>query len=131
MPNDYTRDMLLDLFDSRGFAGLYDFVYLPIDFNTRACLGYAFVNLLDGAVAQRFWTEFDGFSSWAIPTRKVSSVSWSHPHQGYEAHVERYRNRPVMAATVPDEFKPVIFQEGKRIPFPLPTRGVRAPKGHW
>merc|ERR1712107_214246 len=92
MPNNYSRAMLLDLLDSEGFAGQYDFVYLPMDFQLRACLGYAFCNLTTVEAAQRFWRTFDGYASWAIPSRKVSGVSWSGPHQGYEAHVERYRN---------------------------------------
>ena len=31
-----------------------------------------------------------------------------------EAHVERYKNSPVMHKSVPDEYKPVIFADGVR-----------------
>ena len=35
LPNDYTREMLLALLDTQGFANSYDFVYMPIDFKKR------------------------------------------------------------------------------------------------
>merc|ERR1712019_66359 len=88
--------------DTEGFAGQYDFVYLPIDFETRACLGYAFINMTSSSAAMRFWRVFDGFSRWSIPSRKVSGVSWSGPHQGFDAHIERYRNSSIMSDATPD-----------------------------
>ena len=39
LPNNYSRAMLLELLDSEGFAGQYDFFYLPMDFKSRASLG--------------------------------------------------------------------------------------------
>jgi hypothetical protein len=126
MPNNYSREMLMDLLDSHGFAGLYGFLYLPMDFKSQACLGYAFVDCATTAVATRLWDTFDGFTNWAIPSRKASGVSWSAPLQGLRAHVERYRNSPVMAQDVPDQFKPIILENGVRVPFPPPTRVLRA-----
>mmetsp|Transcript_10264 Transcript_10264/g.24657 ORF Transcript_10264/g.24657 Transcript_10264/m.24657 type:complete len:391 (+) Transcript_10264:87-1259(+) len=128
LPNNYTRDMLLDLIDSMGFRGQYDFLYLPIDFQTHACLGYAFVNLVDPGAVPSFWTAFDGFSNWSLPSKKVCYISWSGPHQGLEAHIERYRNSPVMHGEVGDECKPLIFRDGVRIEFPPPTKSIRPPR---
>jgi len=128
MPNNYSRTMLLELLDAEGFAGQYDFLYLPMDFQSRASLGYAFINFTSSDSAEAFWRVFDGYSNWAIPSRKMSGVSWSGPHQGLEAHVERYRNSPVMAESTPDEYKPILFDSGMRIPFPAPTRRIRAPR---
>jgi len=126
MPNNYSREMLLELLDSEGFSGQYDFLYLPIDFQTKACLGYAFINLVSAAAAMRFWRTFDGYTKWAIRSRKQSGVSWSGHQQGLDAHVDRYRNSPVMSDTVPDEYKPVLFVDGIRVPFPPPTKKLKA-----
>lgn len=128
LPNNYNRAMVLAMLDGEGFAGKYDFLYLPIDFKSRACLGYAFVNLVDEPDVSRFWCRFDGFSNWILPSKKVCHVSWSGPHQGLEAHIERYRNSPVMHKSVPDEYKPVVFRSGVRLDFPPPTKSTRAPR---
>lgn len=128
LPNNYSRAMLLELIDCEGFAKQYDFLYLPIDFKFTACLGYCFVNLINHEVADRFKHHFDGFSNWILPSRKVCGVNWSGPHQGLEAHIERYRNSPVMHEAVPDAYKPVIFVDGVRAHFPGPTRKLRAPR---
>lgn len=128
LPNQYTRTMLLNLIDSGGFAALYDFVNLPVDFKSGSSLGYAFVNFVNTEVAKRFQQKFDGFSDWIIPSRKVCGVTWSGPHQGLQAHIERYRNSPVMHESVSDTYKPIIFKDGQRIPFPPPTRKLRAPR---
>jgi hypothetical protein len=128
LPNQYTRAMLLDLLDSQSFAGLYDFVNLPIDFASRSCLGYAFVNLITNEVASAFCSKLQGFGDWIIPSRKICSVTWSGPHQGLQAHIERYQNSPVMHDLVPDVYKPIILKDGVRIPFPPPTRKLKAPR---
>merc|ERR1711974_13092 len=114
--------------DDEGFGGLYDFLYLPIDFKSRACLGYAFVNLVRPEIMGTFWSRFNGYSRWVLPSRKICGVCWSGPHQGLESHIERYRGSPVMHTSVPEEFQPALFQEGTRVPFPTPTKAPRAPR---
>lgn len=128
IPNRYTSGSLLALLDERGFQALYDFVYLPMDFQNGVNLGYAFVNLLRHLDALRFKEVFQGFQDWRFDSAKVSEVSWAHPHQGLDQHVERYRNSPVMHPSMPDEYKPMIFQNGARVTFPPPTRVIKAPK---
>merc|ERR1712136_734071 len=77
--NHYTRAMFLDMMNSEGFSGRYNFIYLPIDFKSGANLGYAFVNLVSPTVVPEFWGTFDGFSQWVLPSHKVCEVKWSGP----------------------------------------------------
>jgi hypothetical protein len=128
LPNSYSRSMLLELIDAEGFGGSYDFVYLPVDFSSQAGLGYAFVNFISPADADRCQRHFEGFTRWQVPSEKVCSVTWAGPHQGLNPHVERYRNSPVMHESVPDEWKPAIFTSTGRIAFPPPTQPIRKPK---
>mmetsp|Transcript_52030 Transcript_52030/g.111355 ORF Transcript_52030/g.111355 Transcript_52030/m.111355 type:complete len:396 (-) Transcript_52030:97-1284(-) len=128
IPNRYTADMMLELLDEHGFKYLYDFVYLPMDFRNGVNLGYAFVNILTHKDALRFMDKFQGFANWFFDSAKVCEVSWAHPHQGIDEHVERYRNSPVMHPSMPEEYKPMIFCNGERIEFPPPTKAIRAPK---
>lgn len=128
LPCDLAREELLKMLDGEGFSGYYDFVYLPIDFTTQAGLGYALVNLVTPAAADRFRHSFDGSERWAAPGGPPCAVSWSGPHQGLAAHVQRYRNSAVMHPSVPDEIKPMAFAHGVRVPFPEPTERLRAPR---
>jgi len=128
LPNNYTRDGLLNLLASQGFGGKLDFLYFPIDFKTHAALGYAFVNLQSQSEAERLWLRFDGFSAWCIPSSKVCYVSWSQPLQGLAAHIARYRNSPLMHETVPDSYRPMLFSSGERVAFPPPTKRIKPPR---
>jgi hypothetical protein len=128
MPNNYTRDMFVELVDSMGFAGTYDFAYLPIDFKSQAGLGYAFINFLSGDTAKLSFEIFEGFRDWTVPSEKVCTVTWSSPYQGLESHIERYRNSPVMHHGISDAWKPILLSHGERVPFPAPTKSIKAPK---
>jgi len=128
LPNRYSQQLLLELLDNQGFQCKYDFVYLPMDFRNGVNLGYAFVNLHSHPDALRAIEIFQGFGNWDFDSAKVCEVSWAHPHQGLSEHVERYRNSPVMHPSTPEEYKPMIFQNGIRLPFPAPTKAIRAPK---
>merc|ERR1712224_342946 len=128
VPNSYTASNLIALLEAKGYRGKFDFAYLPIDFRSGVSLGYAFVNLISNLDAQQFVCDFDGFSNWSLESPKVCEVSWAHPYQGFEDHVGRYRNSPVMHNMMPDEYKPRVYQDGFRVNFPEPTKHIRAPR---
>ncbi|CAK0862059.1 unnamed protein product [Prorocentrum cordatum] len=123
LPPNYSRAFLLELLDAHGFAGKYDFVYLPLEFGSGTTFGFAFVNLTGPEHAAHFKTVFDGFSSWQVPCECEAAVGWSWS-QGYQAHVDRYRNSPVMHDAMPDDCKPIVFAGGARAVFPPPTKRV-------
>merc|ERR1712113_189227 len=127
LPDNFTRSHLVDLLEDEGLEGSYDLVYVPMDFNNKCCLGYAFVNFLTACDALRSWATFDGFSDWGTPNSKVCELMWSDPHQGIDALIERYRNSPVMHGSVPEEWKPAYFVDGVQVGFPPPTEKVKAP----
>merc|ERR1712186_284538 len=130
IPNNMTRDQLLSLIDDHGFRGYYDLVYLPMDFKTKHGLGYAFINLVSTESAECFRQKFHGFSKWPLHSAKICAVSWSNAYQGVHDNVERYRNSPVMHESVPDGFKPLLFVNGTRVPFPPPTKTIGLPSKH-
>lgn len=128
IPNDYSGGMLLELLDEHGFHGKFNLVYLPMDYHRKAGFGYAFIDFISTEEAQRFRDRFEGFSDWGLVSHKVCNVSWSDALQGVQAHIDRYRNSPVMHEAVPDEFKPMLFRNGRRVAFPPPTKSIRAPR---
>jgi len=128
LPDGFTRNALLHLLDTEGFAGKYDFAYLPVDFHTLQGLKHAFVNMTSPAEADRLRSHLEGFTNWSLPSDSACAVAWNDRQQGLPALVERYRNSPVMHDTVPDECKPVIVVGGRRAMFPPPTQKIKAPK---
>lgn len=128
IPNIFTRAMLVDQLNQSGFRGSYDFVYLPVDHSTNVGFGYAFVNFTSPNGARLFKNHFHGYAEWAYPCEKPCEVVWSQAHQGLQEHIDRLRNSPVMHESVPDMFKPAIYLNGMRVPFPQPTKKPRAPR---
>eukprot|EP00930_Biecheleria_cincta_P103915 TRINITY_DN96025_c0_g1_i1.p1 TRINITY_DN96025_c0_g1~~TRINITY_DN96025_c0_g1_i1.p1 ORF type:complete len:207 (-),score=37.35 TRINITY_DN96025_c0_g1_i1:399-1019(-) len=128
IPETYTREMLVDLFDSQGFKAYYDFVYLPINFRTDLAFGYAFVNFVDNGALRKFSNHFNGYCDWGFDSDKIAEITLSCKLQGLEEHVKRYRDSPVMFRSVPDKHKPMLFFAGHRVPFPPPTKKLKAPR---
>lgn len=128
LPTECTRDVLLQMLDNEGFSGAYDFLHLPIDFMTKTALGYALMNLVNHDKAVQLQQHFQGFTKWPCQSENVCEVAWNNPQQGLAAHIDRYRNSPLMHSSVPETYRPVLLQNGARVPFPLPTMKIRAPR---
>jgi len=127
LPNELTRDELVQLLNREGYKGKVGFLYLLFDFKTARNVGYAFVDMRTPQGAAELWAHFQDFGPDDWPEKCV--VRWAAKVQGRAALVEAYRNNPVMHRSVPDRFKPVLFDEsGESEPFPAPTRSIKAPR---
>jgi len=133
LPNNYTREMVVQLLNDHNFKGKYDFVYLPYDFSrdfsNPANYGYAFINFVSNEEARRAWSEFSKFDHWiSSASKKVCDVDWS-PLQGKDEHVKRYRDSSVMHHEVPDCYKPAIYdQNGNQMQFPKSLKSLHRPR---
>jgi hypothetical protein len=129
LPAEYSRQLFAQTLDKEGFAGFYDFLFVPLNLRSNLCDGVALVNFRSSATAAEAYKLFESFSTWLVDSQQVSIPSWSEYDQGLDALIERYRNSPLMHRTVPETFKPAIFNAfGEISQFPDATRAVRKPR---
>jgi len=129
LPKKLTQSDFLQTLNAEGFLALYDFAYLPINFQKRETYGYAVVNFINHIVADHAMKLFEKFVSWPTVSRRASTTIWNSPGQGVVAHVERYRNSPLMHPDVPQDLKPMLFSCGFQVQFPPATKQLKAPPG--
>merc|ERR1719422_2691630 len=118
IPQRFDRELLLEHLISNGFGGAFDFVYMPNDFSTGVNLGYAFINFVSEDVYMQFKLMYAGVKL-AEESPKVCEVCDAKV-QGKSQNVDFYRNSTVM--NMDPLYHPVLFENGVRQPFPLPTR---------
>lgn len=94
IPNKYTQRMLLMEVQSCGFLGTFDFLYLPIDAETAANRGYAFLNFFDPGSAWMFRCMFEGRKMSRFNSKKVISVVPA-TLQGFDANYAHYNRARV------------------------------------
>jgi hypothetical protein len=130
IPNNYTISKLANTLNREGFKGRYNAMYHPTDMSrNNAGLGYAFINFVSGEDALEFKRCFQGFKNWHCNSEKIGDTSkWATQHQGLDEFVNLYRNSPIMHEKVSDECKPRVFEDGVRVPFPIPTKELQEPK---
>jgi hypothetical protein len=108
VPNKYTQNQLIDELNCRGFSGTFDFIYLPIDPDTDANRGYAFVNFDDPSDAQLFKAEFDGCRMSHFDSHKFLTVTPA-TLQGFDANYSHYANARVNRGDPAK--RPMFFRE--------------------
>ncbi|CAJ1404500.1 unnamed protein product [Effrenium voratum] len=115
IPNRYTQREFVRELDDLGFAGTYDFLYLPIDKGTLCNVGYAFVNFLEPKDGERCMEVFHNyiFQRYRKARGKIAAVSIAHL-QGLEANLRHYQNSAVnMAPRIKQQRGPLIIPRGQ------------------
>jgi RNA recognition motif 2 len=120
LPNKFTRGQLISELESKMEFGSFDFVYLPIDFQSRCNFGYAFVNLSSPQYVKPFLIEFQGYRFLKGAGMKVCEVTFARV-QGLESNVNRLINSPILSACSENDPEdvalPLVFIEGEPILF--------------
>jgi hypothetical protein len=127
LPMGLTRNEVMDVLRSEGFADHVKFIYLPLNLRAPGNFGYAFVDFDTMASAEQCKDHLEGFSGWSAADEKVLEIAWSET-QGIDTLIQRYRNSPIMHPSLEDAAKPALFKNGVRIAFPPPTQHIRAPR---
>merc|ERR1712070_1241720 len=108
-----------NLLDSAGFNGRYRFVYLPMNFTSGGCLGYADALMNSPVDALELLQKLQGFQL----QNAFIETSWcDDDRQDLEDLITRYRDSPVMHRSVPESHRPALFENGLQVKFPVPTR---------
>jgi hypothetical protein len=133
VPATCTLSHVIATLDKEGFACCFDFVHAPVVLQNKTSLGYVHVNMLDCDLSERAHQHFQGFKDWYGVSNNIEVLgciaNWNTDHQGLDALTERYRNSPLMHESVPQEYKPAIFNNrGERASFPAPTVRLKPPR---
>jgi hypothetical protein len=125
LANKYTQRLLLTEINESGFIGTFDFLYLPIDTDTNANKGYAFINFSESGFAWMFKQAFEGRRMQMFNSDKVVSVS-AATLQGFDNNYAHYVNarcnrgdpacRPLFlrAPSCTTTTKPAVARSGRR-----------------
>lgn len=105
IPNHYTQRQLIGELEDLGFAGTFDFLYIPLDKGTMSNVGYAFVNFVESTWAIKCMESFQGYRF--RRHRKIAAVSVAHI-QGLEANLAHYEHAAVNTAKLKQR-RPVIM----------------------
>jgi hypothetical protein len=89
IPSKVSQQVLLQELDNCGFENSYDFLYLPIDPETNANRGYAFINFVNTELAMMFRMFFEGRKFANYRSDKVMSTVPA-ALQGFEANHAHY-----------------------------------------
>mmetsp|Transcript_67018 Transcript_67018/g.218172 ORF Transcript_67018/g.218172 Transcript_67018/m.218172 type:complete len:399 (+) Transcript_67018:73-1269(+) len=108
IPNKYMQDTLLEEMDDAGFAGQYDFFYLPMDVRNNANVGYAFVNFLRPEDFERFRRQFEGYQFKRAGSKKIAAVCPATV-QGLRANIQNLMKKRVAQG----QYRPLVYRHGK------------------
>jgi hypothetical protein len=131
LPEDLAQPTLVEQLIEGGYRGLFNFVYMPMNFRGHGNFGYAFVNFISHQIAIEFMALMQKVEHGDASTPQKWDIVWS-TCQGLSANIERYRNSPLMHELVPKGCKPAVYDDmGNQVAFPQPTKTIPKPRIHW
>merc|ERR1712137_408476 len=118
LPGRVRRAEVMEFLNRNGYDGLYNFVHLPLNFQTITNMGHVIVNFTSQKVADDAFAELNGMQMQGVDI----DVVWINCHTGLQSLIHRYQNSRVMDADIADEFKPILLSHGQRLTFPIAVR---------
>lgn len=94
IPNKYDPDTFVRFVNETHF-GMYDFLYLRMDFKSRCNVGYAFINLVDSSAVLKLYDRISGHHWRGFRSSKVAELTYASI-QGIGSLRARFRNSAVM-----------------------------------
>ena len=76
IPNKYTKKMMLNEFN-KNFRNKFDYFYLPIDFQNKCNMGYAFINFIDVNEVKLFFNEFNNTKWKRFNSSKICQIAYA------------------------------------------------------
>lgn len=93
IPNKYNQQELLCEFKEYNMK--YDFFYLPIDFNSGANVGYAFINFFHPLFIIDFFNDFMSRDWSKFKSKKKCDIKYANI-QGKEKSIDHFRGSGVL-----------------------------------
>jgi len=122
LPKRLSQNLLIEEIKSKGFGGTYDFVYVPVEMQTKFNRGYAFINFVEPKYAMAFKSCYEGHQLTKYSSRKVIAILPA-ALQGFEANYARFASSR-MVHEAPGAH-PVFLRQ----PSALQVAPVEAPEG--
>lgn len=115
IPNRYSQTELMAEIKESGFDNKFDFFYLPMDHDTHANFGYAFINFVDEREVQPFTKRFNGLKLNRFTSNKIIQIVPAQL-QGFQANLQHYCKKAVCTDDNID-YRPLFFVDGKCLEF--------------
>ena len=115
IPNRYTQTELMTELRESGFDNKFDFFYLPMDHETHANFGYAFINFVDEQDVGPFTKKFNGLKLNRFTSNKIIQIVPAQL-QGFQANLQHYCKKAVCTDDNID-YRPLFFVDGKCLEF--------------
>lgn len=111
LPDSVNQRELANSLDKNGFAGGYDFLYLPTDFGSGTSHGYAFVNFYVRGAPQKLMDLWDRQRPWGRTSMSKALRIMPAVLQGLDANVARWNSAKMRRVRNPDH-RPMVMPGG-------------------